>query len=515
MPINFIPNDPLCVSDLPMRSGVKPRANRPAGRAGFDFRGALAEIEALPETPDFLFWQCREAALLTVEVWEQLDGPLKSWSQMAANPAKLTVDFDLREELNAFYDRRGLKFFHHKKGKKTTFSGASTDVVAHECGHALLDTIRPQLFNVHQTEFGAFHESFGDCMALLVALSDQECRKVLLQKTPDLSKPNFAEALMEDLADGVRRFVGPSNPSSAPRRALNKFQFQLPTALPPIAPPNLLAAQEHSFSRLFTGCFYDLIRGLFLAAPQQDEQALRQASVTAGKLLIAGARQAPINSRFFQSVGRAMVLADDTLNAGANRSIVGQAFAGHGIMLGSSAALMPVASLAGDAPTVGARGGAASVAAATAGDLKRRLGAAPAARLSFEAVSFGKQKLVQAVHQRTVQLGRLSPKLKGVVAVVPETAIVGRSGGAAAVMGALPNPSTTEDEVMSFVGSLLASGRLAGMDGGGTRPAASAIALGAPRTTEDETATHAIVTERGKRVLQRIRFACGCPVRTR
>src|SRR6516225_7885086 len=50
------------------------------------------------------------------------------------------VDLDFGVDLNAFYDRQGLKFFHGSAAGRTVFSGESPDVVCHELGHALLDS---------------------------------------------------------------------------------------------------------------------------------------------------------------------------------------------------------------------------------------------------------------------------------------------------------------------------------------------------------------------------------------
>ena len=63
-----------------------------------------------------------------------------------------------------------------KTGTKSTWSGASTDVVAHESGHALLDQSRPDLWDSSYPETNAFHEAFGDCMALLTAFADPATR---------------------------------------------------------------------------------------------------------------------------------------------------------------------------------------------------------------------------------------------------------------------------------------------------------------------------------------------------
>ncbi|MCA1481414.1 hypothetical protein I6F37_41535, partial [Bradyrhizobium sp. NBAIM08] len=139
--------------------------------------------------------------------------PLKKWSSAADDPKKLFLVPDGGTDLNAFYDRKHLAFFQDTSGTKTTFSGASTDVVAHECGHAFLDVLRPELFVSTISEQGAFHEAFGDCIALLAALSDRETRVALLKQSSTLGKANFVEATAEDLSDGVKRALGAAHPA--------------------------------------------------------------------------------------------------------------------------------------------------------------------------------------------------------------------------------------------------------------------------------------------------------------
>ena len=91
-------------------------------------------------TPEFLFWQCREAALMAVEAWETIDGKLKGWG--TSSPKRLTLTANAGVELNAGYTQAGLDFYEFTTDTKTTFSGASTDVVSHEAGHAFLDLLR-------------------------------------------------------------------------------------------------------------------------------------------------------------------------------------------------------------------------------------------------------------------------------------------------------------------------------------------------------------------------------------
>ena len=490
-----------------------PRPNRPGSKAGFDFFDVAPEGRFSPGTPEFLFWQCREAALIAIRVWERLKGSLTNWSPDTVNPKKLNLVQDGGDDLNAFYDRENLAFFHHTTGTHTTFSAASTDVVAHESGHAFLDTLRPELFLSNVTEHGAFHEAFGDCIAILVALFDKKTRQALLAESPDLGQANFVEGTAEDLSDGVRRARGATHPAAKPRRALNTFQFQLPTSLLTTGPPDLLTSEIHSFGRIFSGCFYDTIRHIFnRASGAKNEAALLKAAKTAAKLLISGVSQAPLSVRFFQSVGRAMVLADTASNGGANRAAIGDAFGGHSVPLGSASLLLPKAGLAGKPPKAGKV--AAAVSPATLRDLRQRIGASAGARLSVTPLSLGDERVVSVVHQRAVPLGELHKQLQGVVALAPEAVVVGRSGHAAAALSAIPDQSTTKDEVRTFVQTLLAHSRIDFSRDRTVKPrvarARGAVAMGTKSQMPTSLATHRIVFEGGKKVLVRVRFICGC-----
>jgi Fungalysin metallopeptidase (M36) len=507
--ITFIPNDPLAKTG-PTHRKIKPRAKRPAKRADFAFSGEVTEGVYEFGTAEFLFWQCRESALLAVEVWEVIDGNLKAWG--TSSPKRLTLNQNAGLKLNAAYTQASLDFYEFTTGTKTTFSGASTDVVAHEAGHAFLDSLRPELWDTSFTETNAFHEAFGDCMAILTALSDKSTRDSLLKVTGDLSKKNFVETLMEDLADGFKRDSGADFDASGPRRALNNFKWQLPTTLPTSGKPAVLTSEIHSFGRVFAGCFYDALRNVFARQVKQDQANLWKAAQTVGKLLTAGAREAPETPRFFQSVGRAMVLADEKLNKGANRSALTAAFTRHGISLGTAAMLTPRSSLAGAAPNMGKKKGAAILTPTTRDDLKRRIGAAPTARLSVIARSIGDESIAEATHHREISLGSLSKDLAGVVVFAAEPVLVGTSGKRAAIVSAMPDENVTTDEVHTFVQTLLEADSIE-FDGGpstaGTRGIRSAGAMSAAAEKPRRTLPTHIIRKRGnQKVLERIRFVC-------
>lgn len=497
MPISYITNDPLAGAGAPGMHRVAPRPNRPAGRATLQFFDAQPEGEAQPGTPQFLFWQAREAALAAIECWEEVAGKLTRWQ---GNRRSLSFIQNAVAQLgaqptpNAFYNRASFQFFEFTTGAQTIFSGESTDVVSHELGHGLLDSIRPEIFGSNVLEVGAFHEAFADCVAIMTALSDGPSRDAFRARTRG---ENFLETMPEALADAVRRFM-PNHNAAEPRHAKNNLQYQLPTTLPDDGGPGVLINEEHSFARVFVGCFYDLILGMAGANPASP--ALRTAAINAGKLLLAGAKTAPSGPRFFQTVGRSMVIADQQMNAGANRDILRQAFAGHGIALGSNAMLAPLAALAGAEPTVSTR--SATLMASTRRDLLERLGVEKSARISVLPLDLGGARVAHARVERRISLSKISAQLKGVTACVDDSVLVGGSGGRAAILGALPQANSTEDEVLSFVRGLMKHKRI------DLKTASKKANRGKLEPMTDQ--THEIVSNKGGRELARRAFACGC-----
>lgn len=329
--IDFIPNDPLAQRDDPMR--VEDAHVAQTGRvARLHFaNGAPPSDTYRPGTMEFLYWQSREAALAALDAFASCAEPLAAWAPEVRGALHLVPNAG--NDLNAYYDRRTLSFFVSPDESGAICSGASTDVVSHETGHAILDSLRPELWNSSLPEHAAFHEAFGDCMAILTSLNDVATREALLAHPGALGAENFVESLAEELSDAVRRTMGSSHPASKPRHALNTFRWQVPSRLPAVGGPDVLSGEVHSFARIFTGCFYDTIRNIFANQTSGTATDLGNAAKIAGTLLIEGARSALLRPRLFAEVGTAMLAAAQTNNGGRHSAAVRDAFEAHGITL--------------------------------------------------------------------------------------------------------------------------------------------------------------------------------------
>jgi hypothetical protein len=505
MTIHYVPNDPLSTWPNPDRMRTQtPRPDPPSGKAGFWYHDLVDEARYPFGTPEFLFWQCSESALAALEMLAEVDAPLGRWAQ---GKQRIDLNQDRGDDLNAYYDRSSVSFFHHQNGSKTTWSGASQDVVAHEVGHAILDALRPDFWSSFTFEVNALHEGFGDIVAVLTALHDRKTREALLNESPDLWKRNFVEGTAEDLSDGILRELGPGHNAALPRRAFNEHQWALPSSLPTNGGPKVLINEIHSFGQIISGCFWDTVGNIYNLAGNGGQAGLWKAARAAGAILIEAIRNVPEVPRFTRSLGEAMLAADQSLNGGANEQAIREAFAFHNVTLGASI-LEPTLALAGTGAT--AASGSVRLGAAARRDLLGHIEPVRGSKLRTHTRRVMGRAVTEVVHERPVPLGHLSDSLSGVVAMAHEPVLVGRERGRMAVLGAVPNASATVAEVESFVASLLAHGSIdtgkGKAKGKGRGKVRGAVAK---PTTPNGAPTHAVHRRGGRKVLERVRFTCG------
>ncbi len=504
MTIAYVPNDPM--SATPSRE-IEPTPDRAAPLVGFSVRNLPAAKVYPPASRDYVAWSAREAALRAVNAFEACAGPLKGW-QGTPPRQSLPLDPDAGTDLNAYYDRSSVSFFESAVGGKPFFSGASQDVVAHEVGHAILDALRPDLWDVAMIEVSAFHEGFGDCIAVLTALADKGNREALLKADPKLAKANGIEALVEALAGAIGVAIDPGHNAAVPRHALSDFRWQLPTTLPNDGPGTVLINEMHSLGQLVCGTYYRTILGVF-ARTSGNEAGLWQAVRVATWLLAGAVRRAPVRPRFLQSVGRTMLAVDQTDYRGANTPAIRAAYRHHGIDVSATTLLAPQQALGPMASGFAAAGDTPLGSAGTR-DLSELLDAQSGAKPSFRRVEFGTRAVAVASVDRAVDISGLDPRLAGAVAVAPQEAFVGEAGGGAALLGAVDTGASVATEVRSFVEMLLRRDDIAFDAAPKPKPRARRP-RGSGVVSTPGSKTHA-VTASGRTAprLRRIAFACRC-----
>lgn len=272
-----------------------------------------------------------------VQVFRDVFGDFK-WSFQYD---KLAINPNGGKDLNAFYARKNgtVNFFSDLDpiSARQVDSGSSGEIVVHETGHALLDAIRPEYFGAFRSDVGAFHEAFGDMLALHVSLMDERVvKRVVVQTGGDLKKPNVAAHMAEELAIALNNRKG-SNHTGGDylRNAINNFTWAEPKSLPEKGGPDQLGWEIHSFSRLWVGAHYDLLQALVqerLQSGKAPDAALRESNQELLNMLARLLKESPRGDFTFKDMAVAFVKSDKIHGEGKRAELIQKVFTARKIL---------------------------------------------------------------------------------------------------------------------------------------------------------------------------------------
>ncbi len=287
-------------------------------------------------TAEFRYWAAAEALHRGATMWGTLVPAGVTWH--ASNGPQLPIALDDGEDLNAYYDRNGLHFFHATAGGRPVFSGESPDICCHELGHAVLDGLRPQLWSASFIEAGAFHESFGDMSALLSGLQLPSVRDEVLAETAGrLYRTSRLSLMAEQLGWAIRQRQPDAVEPDCLRNAVNSLFYQEPNTLPPSGPSSALSSEPHSFSRVFTAAFLEAMAGMHGLQADQGSAGLLQASLDIAALLVDAIKASPLVPSYYSQVAAHLLEADATRFAGRYTEVLKGGLVKHGILSLASA----------------------------------------------------------------------------------------------------------------------------------------------------------------------------------
>jgi len=240
--------------------------------------------------------------------------PIENW----ASGKSLVLQPRAGLDINAYYDRKSLKFFYFgdPKLKKRVYTCDSRPVVLHEFGHAFLDILRPDIWSSQALEVWALHEAFGDIIGLFGLLEyDQLIDLGIKETNGDLLKPNVLSKMAAEMGRGIFNTTGGSYGESPDclRDLANNFTYVEPEKLPKEGREDQLLNQHHSFSRVFSGAFYEIlitIANIKIKSGKKPNIALREARDVCCKYLIQGCIYAPARVRMFDSLCKQILLID-------------------------------------------------------------------------------------------------------------------------------------------------------------------------------------------------------------
>ncbi len=329
--ITYVLNDPTTPN---LVEGV----NLPTKPIGMDFKiDGFVGATSTMYTPEHQAAMCHYSITQAINLMRKvLKQPLLGhWSSVRT----LYVQPRAGKQLNAFYDRVGLKFFYamNPVTKNMIYASSSSDVVLHETGHALLDALRPDLFNVQAYEVWALHEAFGDIHSIINALQHDKFIDAVISETHgNLAQSSVLTRLAEEMGQAIYDLTGGRGGqiAGALRNAWNSFTYVAPERLPRNSNDNQLSSEPHSFSRVFLGAWYDIFCGIY-DLQRQSGLDIKTSIINARDVLTSytynAIPNAPASIRFYDSFAKAM-LVQDKMNGYKYNQIMNNAFIKRNIL---------------------------------------------------------------------------------------------------------------------------------------------------------------------------------------
>ncbi len=297
-----------------------------------------------PGTPEFDQVNAFYYTTFTLRMFERYAKRTIPWAFLKP---RLTIDPHVGKLANAFYNEQEemLGFHTFTENGQPGFSMAqSADVVAHEAAHAVLDGMR----DLYNESFGlgprAFHESFGDIAAMLIALHDDVLVRELLHWTEgNLRTSNFVTEVAEHATQEMLNSDYFAQHTVYLRNAFNSLKLQPFDTLEYILPEPMerLSRQEHNYSRVFTGAAYDILVGVyewFRGQDVPDFVAIYRARDVLGHLLVMAIEAGPVGEFDFADMARSFLMADAILYDGRYEPLLIDTFAERNILSREDAA---------------------------------------------------------------------------------------------------------------------------------------------------------------------------------
>jgi hypothetical protein len=268
-------------------------------------------------TRSFRYWNAAEALRRGADFWTPAAAPQEHWYHRTPESPLLDVALsNVDDSWNSAYSRNRLYFGRGKQGSgEFIYTAESADLLCHELGHAILDTIRPALWEPLSAETASFHEAFGDLSAFLCALQVESIRTSTLGANGGII---FCNSILSRTAPqfgtALHVFAPKDAEADCLRNTYNPFCYAPFHSLPTDRPASELNAKVHSFSRIFSGALLKILSGMLAMYAQRTSAQLQQVTFDLRDIVVQAVRSAPAVPQYYAAVAAEMVLAAEARN---------------------------------------------------------------------------------------------------------------------------------------------------------------------------------------------------------
>ena len=218
----------------------------------------------------FRYWTAVEALERAAGFWASILPAGTRWFMGASLPVSLDSGLDL----NAYYDRSELAFFHEVVKRHHRLQRRESRHRRPRARPRGAGCDPPAVMGRGRRRTGGVSRGLWRHQRDLLALQLESLRKaVLLETEGKLYRNSRLSRVAEQLGWAIRQRHPDAVDSDSLRNAVNSFFYRDPQTLPPRAPASMLSSEPHSFARVFVGAFFEALAGMVPAPATSDGPA--------------------------------------------------------------------------------------------------------------------------------------------------------------------------------------------------------------------------------------------------
>ena len=290
---------------------------------------APAAGDYAPGTAKFRYWTAADALRRVGDLWGQVLGSNVKWHSTVG--AKLKVTLNAGEDLNAYYDRSGLHFFHGRPAAMTSSrarapTSSATSSATRSSTRSGRSSSTPDARAAGLPRVLRRHERHAHGAA-----ADEFHRGDQRDARASSTAPRASRGWPSSSGWAIRQATRTPSIATACATPSTRSSTGIPQTLPPRLRRRQLSSEPHSFSRVFTALPH-VLAGMFAPSRRATATPSWTSTRTPRNCSSTAIRQAPVVVDYFSQVAAHMLTAEQTRFGGRYQDALRSAFVRHGVL---------------------------------------------------------------------------------------------------------------------------------------------------------------------------------------
>lgn len=239
---------------------------------------------------------------------------------------KLKIYPNYSRGLKTIYDKNSLKFFcdEHEVTKNTVYTSNSSKIIFHTFFHAVIDALRPDLWNIISIEINSFVEALCDIFAMTMLMQNEKISTYALEETNgNLNKSNIITKFAEEVGNTLYYKDSKLSKIDCMRDATDILLYKNPKEISHENNMKILSSEKINFSRIYSSAWYSIVVGMYNSDSKKEKESvsLKYAANKAFYTIFKAFLNSPKTFHFYETISK-LIIKHSSHHSGLIKSIL-------------------------------------------------------------------------------------------------------------------------------------------------------------------------------------------------